>query len=103
MAADASYPSTGTFSTNQFNRTPIFFLNFPLNTIQGPSYCKAEFYAHGLTGIYIVGGGGGISFACGSSRSMSFKLFLLTVVLSVSPVPLLAFLGVIQLESLLHS
>lgn len=53
-----------------------------------------------MPGIYIVGGGGGISFACGISRSISFKLFLLTVVLAVSPVPLLSFLGVIQLESL---
>jgi hypothetical protein len=52
-------------------------------------------------GNYLVGGGGGISLACGLSRSISWKWFLLTVVLAVSPVPLLAFFGVIQLEAFL--
>jgi hypothetical protein len=52
-------------------------------------------------GNYLIGGGGGISLACGISRSISWKWFLLTVVLAVSPVPLLAFFGVIQLEALL--
>jgi len=55
-----------------------------------------------MPGIYIIGGGGGISFACGSSRSISFKSFLLTVVLAVAPLPLLAFLGVVQLDAFLH-
>lgn len=52
-----------------------------------------------LPGIYLIGGGGGISLVCGISRNISFKWFLLTVVLAVSPVPLLAFFGVIQLEA----
>ena len=52
-------------------------------------------------GNYLIGGGGGISLACGISRSISWKWFLLTVVLAVSPVPLLALFGVIQLESFL--
>ncbi len=52
-------------------------------------------------GNYLIGGGGGISLACGISRNISFKWFLLTVVLAVSLVPLLAFFGVIQLEALL--
>lgn len=52
-------------------------------------------------GNYLIGGGGGISLACGISRSISWKWFLLTVVLAVSPVPLLALFGVIQLETLL--
>ena len=51
-----------------------------------------------MPGIYLIGGGGGISLVCGISRSISFKWFLLTVVLAVSPVPLLAFFGAIQLE-----
>jgi hypothetical protein len=54
-----------------------------------------------LPGNYLIGGGGGISLACGISRRFSWKWFLLTVVLAVSPVPLLAFLGVIQLEAFL--
>ena len=49
-------------------------------------------------GNYLIGGGGGISLACGISRSVSWKWFLLTVVIAVLPVPLLAFFGVIQLE-----
>jgi hypothetical protein len=52
-------------------------------------------------GNYLIGGGGGISLACGISRSISWKWFLLTIVLAVLPVPLLAFLGVIQLEAFL--
>jgi hypothetical protein len=53
-----------------------------------------------MPGVYLLGGGGGISLACGMSRNISFNLFLLTVVLAVSPVPLLAYCGVIQLEAL---
>ena len=53
-----------------------------------------------MPGIYLIGGGGGISLVCGISRNISFKWFLLTVVLAVSPVPLLVFFGVIQLEAL---
>jgi len=53
-----------------------------------------------MPGSYLIGGGGGISLVCGISRNISFKWFLLTVVLAVSPVPLLAFFGVIQLEAL---
>lgn len=52
-------------------------------------------------GNYLIGGGGGIALVCGISRRISWKWFLLTVVVAVSPVPLLAFLGVIQLESFL--
>jgi hypothetical protein len=52
-------------------------------------------------GNYLIGGGGAISLACGISRSISWKWFLLTVVLAVLPVPLLAFFGVIQLEAFL--
>jgi hypothetical protein len=52
-------------------------------------------------GNYLIGGGGGISLACGMSRRISWKWFLLTVVLAVSPVPLLALFGVIQLEAFL--
>lgn len=55
-----------------------------------------------LPGNYLIGGGGGISFACGISRHISWKWFLLTVILSVSPVPLLVWFGVIELESFLR-
>lgn len=54
-----------------------------------------------MPGNYLIGGGGGISLACGVSHSISWKWFLLTVVLAVLPVPLLAFFGVIQLEAFL--
>lgn len=52
-------------------------------------------------GNYLIGGGGGISVACGISRSISLKWFLFTVALAVSPVPLLAFFGVIELQAFL--
>lgn len=53
-----------------------------------------------MPGNYILGGGGGISIACGASRRISWKGFLVTIVLAVSPVPILAYLGIIQLEAL---
>jgi hypothetical protein len=52
-----------------------------------------------LPGNYILGGGGGISIACGTSRRFSWKGFLVTIVLAVSPVPILAYLGILQLEA----
>ena len=54
-----------------------------------------------LPGNYLIGGGGGIALVCGISRRISWRWFLLTVVLAVSPVPLLAFLGAIQLQAFL--
>jgi hypothetical protein len=54
-----------------------------------------------MPGNYLIGGGGGISLTCGISRRISWKRFLLTIILAVSPVPLLAFFGVIQLEAFL--
>jgi hypothetical protein len=53
-----------------------------------------------MPGNYILGGGGGISIVCGTSRRISWKGFLLTIILAVSPVPILAYLGIIQLENL---
>lgn len=58
-------------------------------------------FSFNMPGNYLIGGGGGISLACGISRNISFKWFLLTVVFAVSLVPLLAFFGVIQLEKIL--
>jgi hypothetical protein len=52
-----------------------------------------------LPGNYILGGGGGIAIACGTRRRISWKGFLLTIVLAVSPVPILVYLGIIQLEA----
>ena len=54
-----------------------------------------------LPGNYLLGGGGGIALACGASRCLPRRQFLLTVVLATSPVPILAFFGLIQLEALL--
>ena len=49
-----------------------------------------------MPGNYIIGGGGGIALACGISQNVSGKWFLLAVILAVSPVPLLAFFGIIR-------
>lgn len=54
-----------------------------------------------MPGNYLIGGGGGIAFVCGISRRISWKWFFLTALVAVAPVPLLAFLGVIQLEAFL--
>ena len=52
-----------------------------------------------LPGNYLLGGGGGISLVCGASRHIPLKRFLFTVVLATSPVPLLAYFGLVQLET----
>jgi hypothetical protein len=54
-----------------------------------------------MPGNYLIGGGGGISLICGISHRISWKKFLLTIILAVSPIPLLAFFGIIQLEAFL--
>jgi hypothetical protein len=56
-----------------------------------------------IPGNYLLGGGGGISLVCGTSRHIPWKRFFLTVVLATSPVPLLAFFGFIQLEAVLQN
>ena len=55
-----------------------------------------------LPGNSLLGGGGGIALICGMSRVFQWKWFVLTVVLVTAPVPLLAYLGFIQLEALLQ-
>ena len=54
-----------------------------------------------MPGNYLIGGGGGISLACGINRNISWKWFFVTVIVAVSPVPLLVWFGVIQLEAFL--
>jgi hypothetical protein len=55
-----------------------------------------------VPGNSILGGGGGISLAYGYSPNVSWKRFLLTVVLATAPVPFLAFFGFIQVEAFLQ-
>jgi len=84
-----------TFSMNQEfcqNRFRSFLSKYRYLTIA---------FLFNTPGNYLIGGGGGISLACGISRSISWIWFLLTVVLAVSPVPLLAFFGIIRLEAFL--
>jgi len=49
--------------------------------------------------IAIQWGRGGIAIACGTRRRISWKGFLVTIILAVSPVPLLVYLGIVQLEA----
>ena len=55
-----------------------------------------------LPGNSILGGGGGIGLLCGLGRTFGWKGFVSTVVLAVLPVPILAAIGVLQLEPLLE-
>ena len=55
-----------------------------------------------LPGNSILGGGGGIGLLCGLGRTFSWKGFVGTLVLAVSPIPILAVAGVLQLKSLLE-
>ena len=55
-----------------------------------------------VPGNSILGGGGGISLAYGHNPNVSWKRFLLTVVMATAPVPFLAFFGIIQVETFLQ-
>ncbi len=85
---------------DNFSRHQKFYQNRPRSLLLNYRYLAIGFLFN-TPGNYIIGGGGGISLACGISRNISFKWFLLTVLLAVSPVPLLVFFGVIQLEAFL--
>ncbi len=53
-----------------------------------------------LPGNSIIGGGGGIALLSGMSRSFSWPQFAVTVVLATCLVPILAYIGVINIEDL---
>ncbi len=88
------------YMLNNFPLHQKFFQNRLRSLLLKYRYLAIGF-SFNMPGNYLIGGGGGISLACGISRNISFKWFLLTVVLAVSLVPLLAFFGVIQLEAFL--
>ncbi len=54
-----------------------------------------------LPGNFILGGGGGIAMLSGLNHRISGKYFLMTVTLATLPLPLLVFLGYVQLERFL--
>ncbi len=53
-------------------------------------------------GNAIIGGGGGIAFICGMNRSFSWQGFILTITLATAPLPILLYLGFIQIETLIR-
>jgi len=54
-----------------------------------------------LPGNSLLGGGGGIALLCGMNRQIHWKTFIPTILVAVAPIPLLAYLGVIQIEALM--
>jgi hypothetical protein len=55
-----------------------------------------------LPGNSALGGGGGIGLLCGLGRTFNWKEFVATVIVAVSPVPILAAIGLLHLEPLLE-
>jgi len=53
-------------------------------------------------GNSVVGGGGGLALLCGLSRQFHWRAFLLTVAVATSPVPILVFVGWLNLEPLME-
>lgn len=56
-----------------------------------------------LPGNWVLGGGGGIALASGFSRSFSWPKFLFTVAMATCPVPILAYLGIVNVEAALKA
>ena len=50
-----------------------------------------------MPGSAIIGGGGGVSFVCGMNKGFSWRGFLLTLLVSVAPVPIMIYLGLLEL------
>jgi hypothetical protein len=53
-----------------------------------------------MPGNFVLGGGGGIGLLCGLNRQFSWFGFFVMVALAAIPLPVLAFLGVLQLDFL---
>jgi hypothetical protein len=51
-----------------------------------------------MPGNSVLGGGGGIALVCGFSRLYRWRWFLLTVALACTPIPLLVFFGLVQID-----
>jgi hypothetical protein len=56
-----------------------------------------------LPANWMVGGGGGISLLCGLNRSFSWPKFGFTVVVATCPVPILVYIGVLNIEPWLRT
>lgn len=54
-----------------------------------------------IPGNTIIGGGGGIALLSGMNKTISWKGFLFTLAIAVSPLPIMLYLGLIQVEKLL--
>ena len=54
-----------------------------------------------LPGNTIIGGGGGIALLCGMNRSFTWRGFVMTVALAILPLPILLFMGLIQIDAFL--
>lgn len=52
-----------------------------------------------LPGNFMLGGGGGIALICGINRAFSWQGFLMTITIATAPIPVLAYLGFIQIEN----
>ncbi len=52
-----------------------------------------------LPGNTIIGGGGGIALLSGINRSFTWKGFVVTVALAILPLPIMLFMGLIQIEA----
>ncbi len=55
-----------------------------------------------LPGNSALGGGGGIAAFCGLSRQFHWWRFVLTLIVATAPIPLLALIGQIEIESMLE-
>jgi hypothetical protein len=51
-----------------------------------------------MPGNFVLGGGGGIGMLCGLNRAFSWPGFVVVVAVAVSPLPLLVYFGVLQLD-----
>jgi uncharacterized membrane protein YdjX (TVP38/TMEM64 family) len=52
-----------------------------------------------LPGNTIIGGGGGLALLCGMNQAFSWKGFVVTVALAILPLPILLFMGLIQIDA----
>jgi len=83
-------------------KLPVMVINRQLTAIlKSPHYFILAILIN-LPGNTVIGGGGGIALLCGMNRSFSWKGFMLTIAIASSPIPLLLYFGLIQIETFMN-
>jgi len=84
------------------NKIPPAIFKYKSNQFIAKSHYFLLAILINLPGNTLIGGGGGIALLCGMNRSFSWKGFIVTIAIASSPIPLMLFFGLIQIEAIIN-